>query len=357
MTRPNPDSSRDDPVPAARYSRQVLFGPIGEAGQARMRAARVTLIGCGALGTALADILVRAGVGFLRIIDRDFVELNNLQRQTLFDETDATEGIPKAIAAAERLSRVNSDVIVEPVVADAHAGNIEAFIQGANLILDGTDNFETRYLINDAAVKHAIPWIYGACVAAEGMVMPILPRVTPCLRCVFDRPPPPGTGQTCDTAGILGPVVQIVAALQAIEALKVLTDHLDDLIRRLVQINVWSGEFQTFEMQRAYDDGECPCCKHAVFDYLDGRETGQSVSLCGRGAVQVRPPSDRIVDLNAIAEKVSAVAKTPPKVNRYLLRFEVERYRFTLFRDGRAIIQGASEPDEGRSAYARYIGT
>ncbi len=340
----------------SRYSRQIIYEHFGEAAQQRLAASRVALIGCGALGTVLANTLVRAGVGFMRIVDRDFVELNNLQRQVLFDEEDAIGGIPKAVAAANRLAKINSDVRVEPVVADAHAGNIEELAAGANLILDGTDNFETRYLINDVAVKLGLPWVYGACVSAEGMVMPIIPGETPCLRCVFDEPPPPGTSQTCDTAGVLSPIVQIVASLQAMEAMKILIDRIDALNHKLVQINVWTGECAAFDLQQALVDGDCACCKRREFVYLSGEQSGRSVSLCGRGAVQVRPSSDIHVALEDVAKRVAAAAKSPPRLNRYLLRFEVDRYEITLFRDGRAIIKGAEEPEEGKTVYARYIG-
>lgn len=341
----------------ARYSRQILYRHIGQQGQQKLGAARITLIGCGALGTVLANTLVRAGVGALRIVDRDYVELNNLQRQVLFDEKDVTEGTPKAVAAAEQLGQINSDVTVEPVVADANSGNIESFADWAHLILDGTDNFETRYLINDVAVKHNIPWVYGACVGDEGMVMPILPGRTPCLRCVFPELPPPGSSQTCDTAGVLGSIVQIVASLQVIEALKILMGRIDALNRKLVQINAWTGEFQAFDMQPAFDEGNCPCCKGGVYDYLSGKQTGRTVSLCGRDAVQVHPASDSKIDLSAIAAKISPVAKKPPTLNRYLLRFEVDGFEFTLFEDGRAIIKGTAEPEEGRTVYAKYVGT
>ncbi|MCG8405009.1 MAG: ThiF family adenylyltransferase [Phycisphaerales bacterium] len=356
MTDSISNQSSQDDLDLARYSRQILYKHIGETGQQMLGAARVTLIGCGALGTVLANTLVRAGVGFLRIVDRDFVELNNLQRQVLFDEQDVTDGTPKAVAAARQLARINSGMTVEPVVADVHSGNIESFLDSAQLILDGTDNFETRYLINDAAVKHGLPWIYGACVGDEGMVMPILPGRTPCLRCVFSEPPPPGTGQTCDTAGVLGPIVQIVASLQIVEAFKILTGQVDALNRNLVQISVWTGQYHSFEMQRAFDQGNCPCCKGGVYDYLSGEQAGHAVSLCGRDAVQVRPASDSKIDLNAIAAKVRLVAKAPPTLNRYLLRFEVDNYEFTLFEDGRAIIKGTAEPEEGRSVYAKYVG-
>lgn len=348
--------NQSDDTSPDRYSRQILYDRIGPVGQQKLRSARVTLIGCGALGTVLANTLVRAGVGFLRIVDRDYVELNNLQRQVLFDERDVADGLPKAVAAANRLAAINTDVTVEPVVADANSNNIESFTDAAHLILDGTDNFETRYLINDVAVKHAIPWIYGACVGADGMVMPILPGETPCLRCVFEDPPPPGSGPTCDTAGVLGPIVQIVASLQAVEAIKILTDQPDALHRRLVQINAWTGQFQDFDMQPAFDDGDCRCCKAGVFDFLTRRQGDRSIALCGRNAVQIRPPSDSKVDLEAVASRVGPVSKTAPTLNRYLLRFEVDACQVTLFRDGRAIIKGTSEPEKGRGLYAKYIG-
>lgn len=343
--------------PLARYSRQIVFGKIGAEGQEKLREARVTLIGCGALGTVIADTLVRAGIGFLRIVDRDYVELNNLQRQVLFDERDVAEGAPKAAAAAEKLARINSQVAVEAVVADAHSGTIETYSDGASLLLDGTDNFETRFLINDVAVKHGLPWVYGACVGVTGMVMPIIPGKTPCLRCIWEQPPPPGLSPTCDTAGVLAPVVHLVASLQCIEALKILMGRVDELNRRLVQIDAWSGCFDSFDMQDALAAGACPCCSRRQFDYLDARSGGRTAALCGRDAVQIGGGHEATIDLPGVAAKLAPVAKSPPQVNRYLLRCKVERYEITLFRDGRAIIKGTSEPDEARSVYARYVGS
>ncbi|HWL95297.1 MAG TPA: ThiF family adenylyltransferase [Phycisphaerae bacterium] len=342
--------------PQSRYSRQILYEHFGPAAQEKLRAARVTLIGCGALGTVLANTLARAGVGLLRIVDRDFVELNNLQRQVLFDEQDVRDGTPKAVAAAAALAKINSEIAIEPVVADAHPGNIEVFADGANVILDGTDNFETRYLINDTAVKHAIPWVYGACVSAEGMVMPILPGETPCLRCIFDEPPPAGASPTCDTVGVLAPIVQVVASLQAMEAMKILIGRKDALNRKLLQINVWTGAFTAFDMQPALDGGECDCCKERNFIYLKGSATGRTVSLCGRDAVQVRPASDIRIVLEDVLARVAPAARSAPRLNRYLLRFEVDDYEITLFRGGRAIIKGVSSAEEGKTIYARYIG-
>lgn len=352
----NPQAAERDTT-LARYTRQVIYKHMGEEAQRKLLASRAVLIGCGALGTVLADTLVRAGVGFLRVVDRDTVELNNLQRQVLFDERDAAEGAPKAVAAAARLAAINSDVTIEPVVADANPANIESLAESAHILLDGTDNFETRFLINDVAVKHGIPWVYGACVGAEGMVMPILPGITPCLRCIWDRPPPPGMNPTCDTAGVLAPIVHIVAGLQAIAAIRILTDQVDSLNRKLLRIDAWTGRIDPFDMQAAHDTGDCPCCKAGRYDHLAGRHTGHTAILCGRDAVQISPGPDTKLDLEEMAAKIAPVAKSAPQINRYLLRFEVDRYQITLFRDGRAIIKGTVKPDEGRSVYAKYVGS
>ena len=339
-----------------RYSRQVLFEPIGEAGQRRLLESRVTLIGCGALGTTLANTLVRAGVGFLRIVDRDFIELSNLQRQNLFDEQDIAGNLPKAEAARRKLQRINSQVQVEAVVADADRYNIERFAEGAALLLDGTDNFETRFLINDAAVKHRVPWVYGACVASIGLVMPILPRETPCLRCVFESAPPPEMNPTCDTVGILGPVVMMVAAFQAMEAIKILSGRLDAVNRRLMHFDAWTGRITSLNVQKAMEAGDCPCCTHGRYEYLDGTLAGGTTALCGRDAVQIRPPAGTAVDFAAIAARLANVAASPPTFNAYMLKATIGRHDITLFSDGRAIIKGTSRPDEARTVYARYIG-
>ncbi|HVP11844.1 MAG TPA: ThiF family adenylyltransferase, partial [Phycisphaerae bacterium] len=232
-----------------------------------------------------------------------------------------------------------------------------SFADSAHVLLDGTDNLETRFLINDVAVKHRIPWVYGACVGADGLVLPILPGSTPCLRCIWDQPPPPGVALTCDTAGILAPIVHIVASLQIVETLKILTGQIETLNRTLVQVNAWTGQFSRFDLQSAFDAGDCPCCKAGRYDYLAGSHAGRTTVICGRGAVQISPPPDTSVDFEAIAAKVAPVAKSAPQINRYLLRFEVDAYQITLFRDGRAIIAGTTEPGEARSVYARYVGT
>jgi adenylyltransferase/sulfurtransferase len=356
MSSLNESEAMQDPA-LARYSRQMLYSNMGGAAQRKLLSSRVTLIGCGGLGTVLADTLVRAGVGFLRVVDRDYVELNNLQRQVLFGEAEAHEGLPKAMAAARSLARINSAVAVEPVVADVHAGNVESFASGADLLLDGTDNFEARFLINDVAVKHRIPWVYGACVGADGMVMPVVPGQTPCLRCVWEQPPPVGASLTCDTVGILASVVHVVASLQAVEALKILTGQIEALNRRLVQVNLWTGQFTQFDLQAAFDSRECPCCHGGRYDFLAAPQPGGATLLCGRRTVQISPPGEMEVDLDEIAARVARVAKSSPQINRYLLRFEVDNCQVTVFRDGRAIVKGTADLGEARSIYARYIGS
>src|SRR6266850_6117751 len=254
-----------------RYARQRLFAPFGGGAQAKLAASRVTLVGCGALGTHLAQHLVRAGVGRLRICDRDFVELNNLQRQVLFDEQDVRGNLPKAAAAAAKLARVNSEVAVEPRVVDVNPSNVESLIADADLVLDGTDNFETRFLLNDACVKQKKPWVYGGCVAAEGMVLAVIPGETACFRCFVPDPPEPGSVATCDTAGVLGPAVGVVASLQSAEALKLLSGHKEALAEGLVTVDVWGNRQHVFRMPR---NPECPACGKGRYDYLEGGASG-----------------------------------------------------------------------------------
>ncbi|GMV97838.1 MAG: ThiF family adenylyltransferase [Phycisphaerae bacterium] len=340
----------------ARYSRQMLFEPVGEEGQRRLMESRVTLIGCGALGTVLANTLVRAGVGFLRVVDRDFIESNNLQRQVLFDEDDIAGNLPKAEAARRKLGRINSKVAVEAVVTDVNHRNIEQLGEGADLLLDGTDNFETRFLINDLAVKTRRPWVYGACIGATGLAMPILPNDTPCLRCVFESAPPPEMNPTCDTAGVLGPVVNIVASFQALEAMKILMGRTEAVVRRLLNFDAWDGRYSLLNVQKAYDQGDCPCCKQKRFEYLEGRFGSSATTLCGRNAVQITPPGGLKVDFRTIAEKMKAAAGAEPRFNAFMLKADVAPYEITVFADGRAIIKGTNKPDEAKSVYARYIG-
>ncbi len=252
-----------------RYSKQVLYSNLGPEGQKKLLSSKVTLIGCGGLGTTMANSLVRAGVGHLVIADRDLIELSNLHRQVLFDEADIEQGVPKAEAARRKLARINSEVRVEARVVDVSPANIEALVAGSDLILDGTDNFETRYLINDVAVKHRIPWVYGACVATQGLVMPIIPYRTPCLRCVFEKLPPPGMTPTCDTAGIMSPIVQVVSALEVIEAVKILIGRTDALVRQLISLELWEGSYRKFQVEACREQGNCPACKQGRFEFLD----------------------------------------------------------------------------------------
>lgn len=360
MSTPKPTDKLDKSLTSSpeweRYSRQMLFEPVGLEGQRRLADARVTLIGCGGLGTPLAGLLARAGVGFLRIVDRDFLELNNLQRQILFDEDDVAACLPKAEAARRKLTRINTEIAIEAVVADADHRNIESLCEKADLILDGTDNFETRFLINDVAVKTGTPWIYGAAAAATGLMMPVIPGNTPCLQCVFEQAPPPELNPTCDTVGILGPVVSLVAALQAVEAIKILTRQLEAVTRKLVTIDAWAGRFRHVDVARARNP-ECPCCGAGRFDYLEGKFASTADSLCGRNAVQIRPPDGRRIEFGALAEKLRGVAAEEPRFNAFMLRATIDSYELTIFTDGRAIIKGVDKPDEARAFYAKYIGT
>jgi molybdopterin/thiamine biosynthesis adenylyltransferase len=339
-----------------RYSRQMRFYGIGEAGQRKLLDAHVTLCGCGALGTVLANVLVRAGVGHLRVVDRDFIETSNLQRQVLFDEHDVAENLPKAEAAARKLGAINSAVHVEPVVADIDRTNIVELCDDANLILDGTDNFEIRYLINDVAVKLNKPWVYGGCIGSHGQVMTILPGQTPCLRCVFEAAPAPGEAGTCETAGVLGPIVNIVASLQAMEAIKILTGNLDQVNRELTYIDLWDNIHRRIKVAPLLGNPQvdCPCCQRRRFEWLDGEHGSQTTSLCGRNAVQVSHRTPGKLNFEEMAKHLAAMGEV--SYNRFLLKFNVEGYEFTVFPDGRAIIKGTNDTDRARTLYARYIG-
>src|SRR5437588_338857 len=270
-----------------RYSRQMRFPGIGEAGQRRLLDSHVTLCGCGALGTVLANVLVRGGVGHLRLIDRDFIETNNLQRQVLFDEHDVAENLPKAEAAARKLGAINSTVHVEPVVTDIDRTNILGLVKDADLILDGTDNFEIRYLINDAAVQLGKPWVYGGCIGSHGQTMTILPGETPCLRCVFEAAPGPGEAATCETAGVVAPAVAVIASLQSAEALKLLAGRREAVNRDLVYIDVWENTYRKIKIAALKGKVDCPCCGRGDFEWLAGAHGATTTTLCGRNAVQV----------------------------------------------------------------------
>jgi len=335
-----------------RYSRQILFREIGGSGQEKLLSSRVLIVGCGALGSAHAEMLARAGVGHIRIVDRDFVEFTNLQRQTLFKESDAADRLPKAVAAKTRLAEINSEIEVDAVVADVNNSNVESLLVGCDVVLDGTDNFQVRYLINDACVKHKKTWIYGAAVSSYGTTMTIIPDQTPCLRCIFDEMPDVGSSPTCDTAGVIMPIIAMVSATQVSEALKLLVDDRDSLHRSLMQFDVWANDRQRIKLDGP--DPKCKCCGEHVYEFLDAENPEFSAVLCGRNAVQIAPPLQTNIDLAALAERISSVGEV--KQNEYLLRFTSGENEMTVFRDGRAIIKGTDDVSAARSLYARFVG-
>jgi adenylyltransferase/sulfurtransferase len=370
-----------------RYHRQILLPGFGEEGQRRLLDAHALVVGCGALGSVIIDCLARAGVGTLTIVDRDVVEITNLQRQVLYDESDVAEGMPKAEAAKAKVAAVNAQVTVHAHVDDFNYRNAARYADGVDIILDGLDNFETRYLLNDLAVARGLPYIYGGAVATTGVSMAVLPhpaarldelsscvqwtdgQSTPCLRCVFPEAPPPGVSPTCDTAGVLGPAAMIVAAHQATQAIKLLTGSLDALDRSLLSIDLWSNETRRFDVSGARqdeDDDACPCCADGSFEYLEGESASATLSLCGRNAVQVTPPDQADgpaeIDLERIAHRLAPHGSFT--FNRYLLRGRFaaemgeqgEPIELTLFPTGRAIVKGVTEPEAARSIYAKYVG-
>ncbi len=357
----NIDSQFDE-----RYSRQILFAGIGEAGQRRLLASRVAIVGCGALGTVLANLLVRAGVGRIRIIDRDFVEPSNLQRQTLFDESDARDSLPKAIAAERKLRAINSSVAIEGIVADIGPRNSEELLSAHDLILDGTDNFETRHLLNDAAVKLRIPWIYAAAVGSYGVTMTIRPGVTACLACLLkpenradvsapqENSPAPQSEETCDTVGVIASAAGVIASIEAAEAIKLLVEERDrtqSVETRLVSFDVWTGRHHSIRVAR---DPECRVCVRHEFRYLEGKAQPH-VTMCGRDSVQIHE-RNRNLDLALTAQRLAAVASNV-RQNDFLLRFTVAPHEITVFSDGRAIIKGTHDSAIARSLYARYLGS
>jgi molybdopterin-synthase adenylyltransferase len=333
-----------------KYSRQILFAGIGEQGQQRLLASSAVIVGCGAIGAATANLLTRAGVGKLRIIDRDFVEPSNLQRQTIFDESDALAALPKAVAAERKLRAINSGVSIEGVVADLSPRNAANLLAPFDLILDGTDNFETRFLINDFAVQNSKPWIYAAAVASYGLTMTIRPGTTPCLACLTDTQQP-GLEETCDAVGVLGPIVNLIASLQAAEAMKLLAGRTDALHGRLISSDVWSGHFQSVCIPRNPD---CRACARRDFTYLDGAAQPH-ITMCGRDSVQIHE-RNRSLDLATLKSRLSLTV-SDVRHNEFLLRFRIPPYEMTVFSDGRAILKGTKDPAIARSLYARYIGT
>ena len=355
----------------------MLFAGIGKEGQQKLADSRILLVGCGALGCVLADAMVRAGVGHVRIVDRDFVELSNLQRQVLFDEQDVADHLPKVIAAARRLRRVNSEVTIEPIVADVDYGNIAELADGASLILDGTDNFEIRYLINDLSLEKNIPWIFTGCTGAVGQVMPVFPNESACLRCLMPLPPPPGATETCDTAGVLGPAVNVVASLQAAIALRILVGQSQQIDRKLHIVDVWNGSFRAVDVSKLRESQQCPACQNGERLWLTGSQRSASTVLCGRNAVQITPPEKMALSLNDLAIRLASSGSVTS--NPFLVRVTIARsaeqpavessaadvvatsettpLELTIFPDGRAIIRGTSDPAVARTLYSRYVGT
>jgi adenylyltransferase/sulfurtransferase len=337
-----------------RYDRQTRFAPFGEEGQRQLAAGRALVCGCGALGSVVAATLVRAGVGFVRIVDRDFVELNNLQRQFLFDEADVAGTLPKAVAAAEKLRRVNSAIEIEPVVADVTHTNIAKLAGDVDVVVDGTDNFATRFLVNDFCVKHDKPWVYGGCIGAEGQSMTIVPHDTACLACLLPEPPPPGTTPTCDTAGILGPVVGVIGSIEACEAMKLLGGYADAISRSLTVVEMWDNRLRHVDVSKLRDQSDCRVCQHGEFRWLSGERSGGPAVLCGRNAVQIAAPAGTQISLDELAERLAGVG--PIVRNAFLLRVTVDGCLLTVFPDGRTIVGGTDDVSTARSLHARYVG-
>jgi len=355
----------------------MLLPGFGEEGQRKLLASKALIVGCGALGTVIADMLARAGVGHLVIADRDFIELSNLQRQVLFDEQDVADGLPKAEAARRKIAGINARVRVTAVVDDVGSANIEKIIAAGDgkpcdIMVDGVDNFETRFLVNDAAVKHGIPYIYGGAVGTVGMTYAILPHspagdrpweaagvATPCLRCIFEQAPPPGMSPTCDTAGVLGPVVSIIANFESSEALKVLTGNWAAISPTLLSVDVWANSIKQFKVRRAYEVGACVCCRKREFEFLAGKFGSSTTTLCGRNAVQLTQHRGAVkLDFELVARRLRAHGRV--QVNKFMLRAELtdlgQPYELTLFNDGRAIIKGTKEATTARNIYAKYVG-
>ncbi|MEI6240640.1 MAG: ThiF family adenylyltransferase [Planctomycetia bacterium] len=337
-----------------RYSRQIRFTPLGAEGQARLAAGRVAVVGCGALGSVVALALVRAGVGFVRLIDRDVPETSNLPRQVLFDEADVAAGLPKAVAAARHLTAINSAATIEPVVSDLSAANVADLLDGVDVIVDGTDNFEARYLVNEHACRQGVPWVYGGAIGAEGRVLTILPGRTACLRCLVPEPPAPGSLPTCDTAGIIGPAALVVGAVEATEAIKLLVGAADRAAPRMLVCDLWDNAWRTIDLAALAAEG-CPTCRGGDFPWLEGRLGGRPTTLCGRDAVQVMPAVAG-VDLAVVAAQLADVGELT--ANRWIVRAQVEPgIELAVFTDGRAIVSGTRDEARARAIVARYLGS
>ncbi|MDY6833807.1 MAG: ThiF family adenylyltransferase [Chloroflexota bacterium] len=335
-----------------RYSRQIPLPGIGTEGQRKLDGSYVVVVGCGALGTAISNSLARAGVGKLRVIDRDFIEYHNLQRQVLFDEEDIENQLPKAVAAERHLKKINSSIHVEGIVSDINPTTIERLVQGSDLILDGLDNLETRYLLNDVALKHKIPWIYGAAIATSGMIMTLIPGRTPCFRCIFPEMPDPDMILTCDTGGILNTVPLIVGSLQATQAIKLLVGD-PDISEDLTFIDVWQGLFRQLKTVKG-PEGSCPSCR-GDYEFLDRRLGTRTNLLCGQNAVQIINPEVNHVSLSNLASRLEPLGKVT--LNEFMLRFIVDEFELFIFPDGRAIVKNTNDESLARGLYAKYVGS
>jgi len=337
-----------------RYSRQILFQQIGEERQKLLMSSAVIVIGCGALGTISSSYLVRAGIGHIKIIDRDFIEENNLQRQILFDENDILENLPKAIAAQRKLQKINYKVKIEGIVTDANFSNIDELTKDADIIIDGTDNFETRFLINDYCVKNSVPWIYGACIGSRGVVMNIIPYITPCLRCVFETMPQIGSFPTCDTAGVIGPIAGIIGSFQVTEAIKILTGDNASVNKNLLEIDVWETKFREIDISELKDINNCPTCKFHNYEFLEAEVGIMTTFLCGKNAMQVMSRNIENIDLRQLEQRLNPIADV--SCNDFMLKFMIDNHSFTVFADGRAIITGTADSSTAKSLYSKYLG-
>jgi len=339
-----------------RYRKQILFNEIGESGQQQLLNSKALVVGCGALGSVIAESLVRAGVGTVRLVDRDFVEISNLQRQVLYDEADVAAKLPKAVAAERKLKAINSSIEIEAHVADVTSLNILQLMDGVDCVVDGTDNFETRFLINDAAVETNTPWVHGGCVGSHGQVMTIIPGQTPCWRCLMPETPEPGSSETCDTAGVIGPAVNIIASLQVVGALKILSGQRDKVSPELLVVDVWDTSLRKLSMQHLMEQRNCPCCTHGERLWLHGDQGAQTTVLCGRNSVQISPAQRTQLSLPETAARLRESGTVQD--NPFLITFRPDDcdQELTIFSDGRAIVSETEDMAVARSLYARYIG-
>ena len=340
----------------ARYDRQIRFGGIGEEGQCRLSQSRVLVVGLGALGSTSAEMLARAGIGRLRLVDRDWLELSNLQRQSLYCEADVREQLPKAIAAARRLGEINSEVEYEPLVVDVTPGNIRSLVEHVDLIVDATDNFETRFLLNDVSLACSIPWVYGGCLGAEGQTMTIVPGESACLRCLMpEGPPAPSDLPTCDTAGIIAPIIHLISAVQVAEGLKLLSGNRSAASRLLQCFSLWDQRHRQIDVSRLRESSGCPACHDGKYEWLSGDRGSQTAVLCGRNAVQIRPAVSQTISLEEVARRWDGVGEITR--NRYFVKLRLAEFLLTLFPDGRAIIEGTTDLVVAKRVYTQYVGT